>query len=199
LSDTTFAAASGNGEWITFGEGNTTRAFGRDFLLRDDGSVSGKYTYASPAINVADLINNAADKIYGVALDKTGKTLGIHGKESYFAAVSEPFTQRLQGKKSTFATGAGITFHPNADGTTTPASDRLAFVASANGSVEMVDIAYYDFSRGSLATKYNLYGPLRASLPFPGDDPSVVFKLFGLSSTGLVVIDVTANDIIAGP
>ena len=199
LSDTTFAAASGDGRSIAFGEGNTKRAFGRTFILLDDGTKPGTYTEASPAINVSDLINNAADKIFGIALDKTGKTLGIHGAESYFAAVAQPFTLRLQGKKSTFATGAGITFHPNADGTTTPAADRLAFVASANGSIEMVDIAYYDFSRGSLATKYNLYGPLRASLPFPGDDPSVVFKLFGLSSTGLVVIDVTAADIIAGP
>jgi hypothetical protein len=199
LSDTTFAAASGDGKWISFGEGNTKRAFGRDLLLNDDGSVPGKYTYASPAINVADLINNAADKIFGIALDKTGKTLGIHGAESYFAAVGQPFTQRLQGKKSTFAQGAGITFHPNADGTGTTAADRLAFVASANGSIEMIDIAYYDYQRGSLATKYNLYGPLRASLPFPGDDPSVVFKLFGVSSAGLVVIDVTASDILPGP
>ena len=63
----------------------------------------------------------------------------------------------------------------------------------------MIDIAYYDYLRGSLATKYNLYGPLRASLPFPGDDPSVVFKLFGVSSAGLVVIDVTAADILPGP
>ena len=199
LSDTTFAASSGDGKWISFGEGNTKRAFGRDLLLRDDGTVPGTYTYASPAINVADLINNAADKIFGIALDKTGKTLGIHGSESYFAAVELPFTQRLQGKKSTFAQGAGITFHPNADGTATTAADRLAFVASANGSIEMIDIAYYDFQRGSLATKYNLYGPLRASLPFPGDDPSVVFKLFGVSSSGLVVIDVTAADILPGP
>jgi hypothetical protein len=199
LSDTTFAAPRGDGKWISFGEGNTKRAFGRDLLLRDDGTVPGTYTYASPAINVADLINNAADKIFGIALDKTGKTLGIHGAESYFAAVELPFTQRLQGKKSTFAQGAGITFHPNADGTGTTAADRLAFVASANGSVEMIDIAYYDFQRGSLATKYNLYGPLRASLPFPGDDPSVVFKLFGVSSSGLVVIDVTASDILPGP
>jgi len=199
LSDTTFAAASGDGKWITFGEGNTKRAFGRDLLLRDDGTVPGRYTYASPAINVTDLINNAADKIYGVALDKTGQTLGIHGAESYFAAVALPFTQRLQGKKSTFAQGAGITFHPNADGTGTPQQNRLAFVASANGSIEMIDIAYYDYQRGSLATKYNLYGPLRASLPFPGDDPSVLFKLFGVSSAGLVVIDVTAADILPGP
>lgn len=199
LSDTTFAAASGDGQWISFGEGNTQGAYGRSLLLRDDGSVSGQYTYASPAINVADLINNAADKIFGLALDKTGKTLGIHGAESYFAAVSQPFTQRLQGKKSTFDKGAGITFHPNADGTGTAAVDRLAFVASANGSIEMIDIAYYDYQRGSLATKYNLYGPLRASLPFPGDDASVVFKLFGVSSAGLVVIDVTASDILPGP
>jgi hypothetical protein len=200
LSDTTFAASSGDGHWITFGEGNTKHVFARDFLLKDDGtSPFNTYNYASPAINVTDLINNAADKVYGVALDKSGKTIGIHGQESYFAAVTQPFTQRLQGKKSTFNAGAGIAFHPNADGTTTPNADRLAFVASANGSIEVIDIAYYDFARGSLATKYNLYGPLRASLPFPGDDPSVKFKLFGLSPTGLVVIDVTAADILAGP
>ncbi|MEO8564152.1 MAG: hypothetical protein ABI601_18880 [bacterium] len=199
LSDTTFAASSGDGKWISFGEGNTKHVFARDFLLHDDGSIPNKYTYASPAINVTDLINNAADKVFGVALDKTGKTLGIHGEESYFAAVTQPFTQRLQGKKSTFDKGAGIVFHPNADGPTSANTDRLAFVASANGSIEVIDIAYYDFSRGRLATKYNLYGPLRASLPFAGDDPSVVFKLFGLAPSGLVVIDVTAADIAAGP
>lgn len=199
LSDTTFAAASGDGRWITFGEGNTLGSFGKNFLLKDDGSVPDRPTSASPAINVSDLINNAADKIFGVALDKTGKTLGVHGRESYFAEVDFPFTQRLQGKKSTFSRGAGIAFHPRADGRSTPQADRLAFVASANGTVELVDIAHYDFERGSLATKYNLYGPLRASLPFPGDDPSIVLKLFGLSPNGLVVIDVTAADIKPGP
>jgi hypothetical protein len=198
LSDTTFAASSGDGKWIAFGEGHTG-GFGRALMLKDDGTVPGTYTFASPAINIGDLIKNAADKVFGIALDKTGKTLGIHGGESYFAAVENPFNLRLQGKKSTFAQGSGITFHPNADGIGTTAADRLAFVASANGSIEMIDIAYYDFQRGSLATKYNLYGPLRASLPFPGDDPSVVLKLFGVSSQGLVVIDVTASDILAGP
>ncbi|MFL5620104.1 MAG: hypothetical protein ACJ79A_17130 [Gemmatimonadaceae bacterium] len=199
LSDTTFAASSGDGKWITFGEGHASSSYGRALMLQDDGSVPDSYTYASPAINIGDLIKNAADKVFGIALDKTGKTVGIHGSESYFASVEQPFNLRLQGKKSTFAQGAGITFHPNADGVGTTAADRLAFVASANGSIEMIDIAYYDFQRGQLATKYNLYGPLRASLPFPGDDPSVVFKLFGVSSAGLVVIDVTAADILAGP
>jgi hypothetical protein len=198
LSDTTFATSSGDGKWIAFGEGHTG-GFGRALMLQDDGTVPGSYTFASPAINIGDLIKNAAEKVFGIALDKTGKTLGIHGGESYFAAVENPFNLRLQGKKSTFAQGSGITFHPNADGITTPQNNRLAFVASANGSIEMIDIAYYDFQRGALATKYNLYGPLRASLPFPGDDPSVLFKLFGVSSSGLVVIDVTASDILPGP
>ena len=198
LSDTTFATASGDGKWIAFGEGHTG-TYGRALMLQDDGTVPDRYTYASPAINILDLIKNAANQVYGIALDKTGKTVGIHGAESYFATVDQPFNLRLQGSKSTFSQGAGIAFHPNADGVTTPQQNRLAFVASANGSIEMIDIAYYDYQRGALATKYNLYGPLRASLPFPGDDPSVVFKLFGVSSAGLVVIDVTAADILPGP
>ncbi len=198
LTDTTFVAASGDGRWITFGEGNHGIA-ARNFLLQDDGSVPNRFNYVSGSLNIVDLMNNQSDQIFGVALDKTGKTLGVHGTETSFSAVTVPFTQRLQGKKSTFASGSGITFHPNADGVSTPQQDRLAFVASGNGTIEAVDIAYYDFVRGALATKFNLYGPLRSSLPFPGDAPSVLFKLFGLSSKGLVVIDVTAADLLPGP
>ena len=197
LTDTTYAAASSNGEWIAFGEGHRS-PYSRAFLLRDDGSDPNGYTYASPSLNIQDLINNASDQIFGLALDKTGQTLGLHGAETYFAKVSQPFTQRLTGKYTTFGQGGGIAFHPNADGINTPQQDRLTFVASSNGTIEMVDLAYFT-SRGVLATKTNLYGPLRASLPFPGDDPSIVLKLFGLSANGLVVIDVTAADIQAGP
>ncbi|MDB4888876.1 MAG: hypothetical protein JWL61_731 [Gemmatimonadetes bacterium] len=199
LTDTTFVAASGDGKWITFGEGNTGRT-ARNFILQDDGSVPDRPSLISGSLNVLDLISNQSDQIFGVALDKTGKTLGVHGTETSFSAITFPFTQRLQGKRSTFATGAGIAFHPNADGPgTANPMERLAFVASANGTIEAVDIAYYDFVRGALATKFNLYGPLRSSLPFPGDAPSVLFKLFGLSSKGLVVIDVTAADLLPGP
>ena len=121
------------------------------------------------------------------------RTRGIAPDQTYLP-------ERLQGKKSTFNKGAGIAFHPNATGETTPnPNDRLAFVASANGTIEMIDVKYYDYTRGQLATKYNLYGPLRASPRFASDDPSVLFKLFGLSPSGLVVIDVTAADITAGP
>jgi hypothetical protein len=197
LTDTTFAAASSNGQWIAFGEGHKT-PFARVFLLRDDGTVPDRYSYASPSLNVADLVNNASDQLFGLALDKSGSMLGVHGIDSYFAAVAQPFSQRLQGTASTFDVGAGIAFHPDADGTNTAVAQRLAFVASNNGQVDMVDVAYFT-SRGTLTTKLNLTGPLRASLPFPGDDPSIVLKLFGVSSKGLVVIDVTAADIKPGP
>jgi hypothetical protein len=199
LSDTTYAAASGDGRWIAFGEGHHT-PFGRAFLLKDDNTVPNQYSYASPAININDLINNASDQVFGVALDKTGQTLGIHGSESYFASVNQPFTQRLQGKKTTFSNGAGIAFHPDADGTTTSQDKRLAFVASNNGTIEMIDVAYYDFNRGTLATKNNLYGPLRAANPTAAEQAAgIKIKLYGVSSAGLVVIDVTAADIIPGP
>jgi hypothetical protein len=197
LTDTTFTASSGNGQWLAFGEGHKA-PYARVFLLRDDGTVPGKYTYASPSLNVADLVNNASDQLFGLALDKSGNTLGVHGLDSYFATVSQPFTQRLQGTASTFDVGAGIAFHPEADGSNTPVAQRLAFVASNNGEVDLVDVAYFT-SRGTLTTKLNLSGPLRASLPFPGDDPSIVLKLFGVSAKGLVVIDVTAADIKPGP
>jgi hypothetical protein len=199
LSDTTYAAASGDGQWIAFGEGHHS-PFGRAFLLRDDGTVADRYSYASPAININDLINNAADQVFGIALDKTGKTLGIHGSESYFASVAQPFTQRLQGKKTTFSSGAGIAFHPDADGTTTTQDKRLAFVASNNGTIELIDVAYYDYNRGTLATKNNLYGPLRAANPTAAEQAAGIrIKLYGVSAQGLVIIDVTSADILPGP
>jgi hypothetical protein len=124
--------------------------------------------------------------------------LAAHGNESYFAAIQNPFHLRLQGKYNSFDNGAGIAFHPGANGNATVSTDRLAFAGSQDGHIEIIDIAYF-LQRGRLTLKGNLYGPLRASRPFPGDPPGTVLKLFGLSSGGLVVIDLTATDIKPGP
>jgi hypothetical protein len=61
-----------------------------------------------------------------------------------------------------------------------------------------VDIFHY-LNRGTLPIKTNLYGPLRAALPGPSDAPDVVLKLFGVSASGLVIIDLRARDILASP
>jgi hypothetical protein len=112
--------------------------------------------------------------------------------------VSNPFHLRLQGKYDSFDDGAGIAFHPSADGTNSPADQRLAFIGAASGTIEVIDIAYY-INRGRLPLKNPIYGPLRASLPMPGDPANVVLKLYAVSKQGLIVVDLTANDIKPGP
>jgi hypothetical protein len=192
LTDTTFVATSGNRVWVAFGEGNTGGTAGRVMLVKDTvGPAPGVF---SPGVAVRDLIDNAAEPVFGIALDRLGKTLIVHGQQSYFAAIEDPFHLRLQGKYDSFDVGAGVAFHPNTDGTLSPEPERVAFVASSNGTIEIVDVAYY-VSRGKINIKGTLYGALRASLPFPTDPPNVVLKLFGLTPEGLVVIDLTAQDI----
>ena len=112
--------------------------------------------------------------------------------------MSDPFHLRLQGKYDSFDDGAGVAFHPSADGPLTPQAQRLAFVAAQSGVIEVVDVAYY-VNRARLQLKNPIYGPLRASLPMPGDPPDVVLKLYAVSTQGLVVINLTASDIRPGP
>ena len=195
LTDTTFVAASGNRNWIAFGEGHKAGA-GRVIMVAD--SLGATPNFFSPLVTVSDLTNNASEQVFGLALDLTGGTVASHGLQSYFAFVSDPFHLRLQGKYDSADNGAGIAFHPSADGTLTPANQRIAFVGAASGQIEIVDIAYY-ISRGKLQLKSPIYGPLRTSGPMPGDPPSVVMKIYAISKQGLIVIDLTASDIKAGP
>jgi len=195
LTDTTFAAASGNRQWVAFGEGNRPGA-GRVVMVAD--SVGPVPNFFSPLVTISDLTDNAAERVFGLALDLNGITVASHGSQSFFSAVADPFHLRLQGKYDSFDNGAGITFHPQAQGTLTGGAQRLAFVGASSGQIEIVDIAYY-INRGKLQLKNPIYGPLRASGPMPGDDASVVMKLFAVSTQGLIVIDLTANDIKPGP
>lgn len=195
LSDTTFIGISGDRSWVAFGEGNTSRP-GRIMLVNDpSGSMPG---FFSPGVAVADLLDNASEHVFGVAVDSSGITVASHGNQSYFAEINSPFHLRLQGKFDSFDNGAGVAFHPNANGFTSSADTRLAFVASQSGFIEIVDIAYF-LNRGKLTIKGNLYGPLKASRPFATDPPGTVLKLFGLTNQGLVVIDLTAADIRPAP
>ncbi|HEY9227862.1 MAG TPA: hypothetical protein VIP11_14490 [Gemmatimonadaceae bacterium] len=195
LTDTTFVAASGSRNWIAFGEGNKPGA-GRVLMVKD--SAGPVPNFFSPLVTISDLTDNASEQVFGLALDFPGTTVASHGTQSFFSSVSDPFHLRLQGKYDSFDNGAGVTFHPNANGTMSAPDERLAFVGAKSGQIEIVDIAYY-VSRGKLQLKYPIYGPLRASGPMPGDPGSVVLKLYAVSPQGLIVIDLTAADIKAGP
>jgi len=195
LTDTTFVAASGDRNWIGFGEGNSGGT-GRIMMVNDPiGPVPG---FFSPAITVTDIVDNASERVFGIAIDSTGLQATAHGLQTYVAALDNPFHLRLDGVYDSFDNGAGVAYHPRAKSTTSLNAHRVLFTATQSGVIEIVDVAHYN-NRGRLITKGGLYGPLRATGPLPGDPPEVVLKLFGLTVTGLVVIDLRATDIKPGP
>lgn len=204
LTDTTFVAASGDRRWIGFGEGNTSGQ-GRIMMVNDLPATAAP-GFFSPAITVTDLVHNASEQVFGLAIDSTGLQVTSHGLQTYMAALDLPFHLRLDGVYDSFDNGAGVAYHPQAKSTLSQVDHRVSFSATASGVIEVIDVAHYN-NRGRFVTKGNLYGSLRASGPLPGDnvgltcpgDPNcVVLKLFGLTTGGMVVIDVRASDIKPG-
>jgi hypothetical protein len=194
LPDTNFVAAGGDRRRVAFGEANTGGRAGRVLLLYDpNGTPAGQEQYSAP-IEVTDLTSNASDRVFGIDINGNSTNIGVHGVETFFADSS----LRLQGKFSTFNTGAGIAFHPlNIEEMTPDTLARVAFVASGDFSIQIVDSYSYRL-RGRIPLRTNLYGPLRAALPTPAEritDPTLVVKLFGLTAEGIVVIDVRRGDI----
>jgi hypothetical protein len=189
LTDTTFVAVGGDRRWVAFGEGATDGA-GR-VMLADDVAA-----FFSSGIDVVDLTNNAAESVFGIAINSNSTMLGSRGAAAYFSDIEHPFHLRLQGKYATNQVGAGIAFHPNNTGGSSGPNDptRVAFVASADGTIEIVDSFHYT-SRGKLPVRANLYGPIRVTNRFATDDPDVILKLFGLTAEGMIVIDIRATDI----
>lgn len=195
LTDTTFVAASGDRNWIGFGEGNTD-GNGRIMMVNDPvGPVPG---FFSPGVTVQDIVHNASERVFGLAIDSTGLQATAHGLQTYVAALDNPFHLRLDGVYDSFDNGAGVAYHPRAKSTNSLNEHRVLFTATQSGVIEIVDVAHYN-NRGRITTKGGLYGPLRASGPLPGDPPEVILKLYGLTDEGLVVIDLRASDIKPGP
>lgn len=206
LKDTTYVASSGNRNWVAFGEGGTGGGTGKVVAVAD--STAAGPNSLSPTVLVTDLVNNASQPVFGLALDKDGSAIGAHGNATSIASGQDPYSLRLQGTYPALSGGTGITFDPNATGDNTPQADRLAFIASGN-AIQIADIFHYS-NRATVCggtalcgipLKYSTYGPLRASLPLPTDPTSgpnaVLLKLYALTPQGLVVINLTAADITA--
>lgn len=194
LPDTNFVAVGGDRRRVVFGEAHTGGSAGRVMIVYDPtGTPAFGEQYSAP-IEVRDLTNNASDRVFGVAVNTNSTNIAVHGVETFFADSS----LRLQGKFATFSSGAGVAFHPgNIDEDTADLSARVAFVASGDASIQIVDSYSYRL-RGRIPIRANLYGPLRAVTPTAAEraaDPSLVVKLFGLTAEGLVMIDVHASDI----
>lgn len=165
-SDTTFVTASGNGELVAFGESGEAEA--SRILVYD--AVADLVLRGIP---VADLILNKSDQVSGLGLNYDG-TLGVaRGNTAYFFSPD----LRLQGVADIVPGGAGAVLHPlhanapyigNLDGQYRP-DTHLAFVGTGARTIDIYDT--FHFNRiGSIATRDIISGPMRASLPFPGDN-----------------------------
>ena len=192
LPDTNFVAVGADRRRVVFGEANTGGGAGRVMMVYDPSGTAAYAEQYSAPIDVKDLTNNASDRVFGVAVNNNSTNIVVHGVETFFADT----TLRLQGKFATFSSGAGIAFHPlNEDENTADLTARVAFVASGDASIQIVDSYSYRL-RGRIPIRANLYGPLRAVLPSATErNAGVAVKLFGLTPEGLVMIDVLASDI----
>lgn len=197
ITDTTFVAQSADRNWIAFGQGNSNPGF---LMMGQATPNDPAGPFFSPLITQFDLTNQAAERVFGVAIDSTGLTIGAHGAQSYFSSVDNPFHLRLQGIYADAGTGgAGIAYHPRANGTGSPTCERLAFVADGAKAIHATDLAFF-IRRGRFDLKHQLYGPIRVTRRLAGDDPTIILKLYGVSLTGgLTVIDLRATDIVNVP
>ena len=193
LTDTTFVAEGGDKRWIAFGEAHTGSRAGRIMLAKDEAGSQVDDLFFSPGISVTDLTNNASEKVFGLALNSNSSSLAAHGNLTYFADVDElAFHQRLQGTVAS-GPGAGIAFHPDNNGAQSD-THGVAFIATGNSSILVAD-SWNFYVRREIPIAASITGALVASRPFPGDPADVVVKLFGMTSSGLVVIDLRQSDI----
>jgi hypothetical protein len=190
LRDTNFVTAGTDGRRIAFGEGATGNKPGRVITVLDSLGMSYNQAVYSRAQQIRDLVNNASDQVYGLAYNKTSNYLAIHGAETFFADTA----LRLQGKVTTASVGAGVAFNPGNDSKNAADAVSQAFVASSDTTLEVID-SYYFRLRQKLPLRTNLYGALRVWYSF-NPTTGVPLKVYGLTSEGLVVIDIRPEDLV---
>ena len=180
--DTTYVSASGNGGWVVFGEGSISPV-GRVIMYEALTDV------VSGAISVADLMINGSETVRGIGLNNDG-TLGVAlgSLEASFFSTD----LRLQGSAIITPGGSGAVLHPlhansksldNPGGLYQP-DTHMAFVGSGDKTIEIIDTFHF-FKSGRIFTKDLPAGPLKAVLPFAGDNA-------GLTCTTRTVFDQSA-------
>jgi len=165
--DTTYVSASGNGAWVVFGEGSVSPV-GRVIMYEAaTDQISG-------AIQVTDLMINGSETVRGIGLNNDG-TLGVAlgGQKASFFTTD----LRLQGSADVTSGGAGAVLHPlhanakslqNLTGVDIP-DTHMAFVGTGDKAIEIISTFHF-LVTGRIFVKDLPAGPLRAVLPFPGDN-----------------------------
>jgi hypothetical protein len=201
MRDTTFVVASGDREWVAFGEGGTDQAEAGRITLWN-ASWAGIHS----RLLVRDLLNNASERVTGLDLNHDGSLGSASGDgASYFWSTD----LRLQGSVTkTVPGGAGAVLHPDMpsfDPGMASSEQTLAFVGQADHTIRILDTTHFT-ERGQLHIRDLVVGPLKAGPPLPTDNDGqgancvgndcVVVKLYGITDAGgIVVVDVRRRDI----
>jgi len=169
FSDVTYVSASGDGGWVIIGEGGTSPT-GRVMLYR---AAQQDTTDLSTTLRVWDEVINASDVVRGVGLNYDGSLGMARGEAAYFFDTN----LQLNGTVNISGGGVGAALHPlhanqktleNFGGVYRP-DTHLAFAGTGDGAVDIIDT--FKFTRiGQITLRDKITGPLRATLPFPGDN-----------------------------
>jgi hypothetical protein len=202
FADTTYVATSRDRNWVAFGDGGEPTV-GRVVLWH---APAGEISSRLP---VADLVNNASERVRSLELNSNGTLGAARGTYgTYFFSRD----LRLRGNVPEYVPGgAGAALHP--DHPTDPAvppsgssSTTLAFTATGDRAIRILDTVHYN-ERGRILVRDDIVGPLRVTYPFATDNGGqgrscqgqncVVLKVFAATATGgLVVADILASDIL---
>lgn len=202
LRDTTFVAASGDREWVAFGEGGTPGEEAGRITLWNSSWAS-----IHSRLLVADLVNNASERVTGLDLNFDGSLGSASGDNaSYYWSTD----LRLQGSVTkNVSGGAGAVLHPSLPSFTPgmPSSENtLSFVGQADYTIRILDTTHFT-ERGQLHIRDLIVGPLKAGPPLPTDNQGlggacvgedcVVVKLYAITDAGgVVIVDVRRRDVI---
>ena len=193
MADTTFVAASGDNNWIAFGESSDDRA-GR-LILWSAADVDGRLSRVE---DIDDITNNTSDRFLGVGLNQDGSLGVARGAEATYFFSND---LRLQGLTRTAgAGGTGAALRSSSTGPST-----LAFIGTGSGTVQILETTHYR-RVGEIGVRAGIVGPLKAGPPLPGQTACpadytqgpagcVVARVYGVTASGVLILDVLRSDL----
>jgi hypothetical protein len=185
FSDTTFVATSTDRRFVAVGEGVRANAripmfeaLGDSLVLRGD---------------IRDLISNSAEKVIGLGINNDGSLGVARGDQAYF------FTSRLrlQGTMESGAPTGGVAMHPQNANYPTSQVNRLAFVSGTENGRPYIDVldAFYFTPVKRIFLRDPVVGALVVAPRAAGDPANVNLRLYALTTTGVLGITVTNEDL----
>ena len=200
FSDTTYVATAADRSYVAFGDGGAAANPGKISLWH-----SGTGTLSS-RLSVADLVNNASERVNALELNANG-SLGV--ARGAFGTYFFSNDLRLRGTVPEAGPGGGgAAFHPSHPGSALPAApsmSTLAFTVSGDREIRILDTVHY-LERGRIPIRDAIAGPMRVTPPLASDNGGqganctgptcIIAKLYAVTEAGgVVVVDVRASHV----